>query len=82
MLVIEGLLIARIGAVLGTGLGLLYGWVGASTLLSSIGPVTLAVPWRDLAIVLVVALAAGLLASVVPGRAAARTSPVAALAVD
>jgi putative ABC transport system permease protein len=82
MLAIEGMLIAGIGAVLGTGLGLLYGWVGASTLLSSIGPVTLAVPWRDLAIVLVVALAAGLLASVVPGRAAARTSPVAALAVD
>jgi len=41
---IEGMLIAGIGAVLGTGLGLL--------------------------------------ASVLPGRAAARTSPVAALAVD
>ena len=37
---------------------------------------------RDLALLLVVALAAGLLASVLPGRAAARTSPVAALAVD
>jgi putative ABC transport system permease protein len=82
MLAIEGMLIAGIGAVLGTGLGLLYGWVGAATLLSTIGPVTLAVPWRDLGIVLVVALAAGLLASVLPGRAAARTSPVAALAVD
>ncbi|MGV8978051.1 MAG: ABC transporter permease [Cellulomonas sp.] len=82
MLAIEGMLIAGIGAVLGAGLGLLYGWVGAATLLSTIGPVTLAVPWRDLGIVLVVALAAGLLASVVPGRAAARTSPVEALAVD
>ena len=82
MLAIEGMLIAGIGAVLGTGLGLLYGWVGAATLLTTVGPVTLAVPWRDLGIVLVVALAAGLLASVLPGRAAARTSPVAALAVD
>ena len=33
-------------------------------------------------IVLLVALVAGLLASVLPGRTAARTSPVAALAVD
>ena len=82
MLAIEGMLIAGIGAVLGAGLGLLYGWVGAATLLSAIGPVTLAVPWRDLGMVLVVAVAAGLAASVVPGRAAARTSPVAALTVD
>ncbi|CPU65259.1 Uncharacterised protein [Mycobacteroides abscessus] len=43
---------------------------------------SLAVPWRDIALVLVVALVAGLVASVVPGRTAARTSPVAALAVD
>ncbi|CAN5129396.1 FtsX-like permease family protein [soil metagenome] len=82
MLAIEGMLIAGIGAVLGTGLGLLYGWAGAATVLSTVGPVTLAVPWRDLGIVLVVAVAAGLAASVVPGRAAARTSPVAALTVD
>ncbi|WP_242448182.1 FtsX-like permease family protein [Cellulomonas sp. WB94] len=82
MLAIEGMLIAGIGAVLGTLLGLLYGWVGAATVLSTVGPVTLAVPWRDVVIVLVVAVAAGLAASVVPGRAAARTSPVAALTVD
>ena len=82
MLAIEGMLIAGIGAVLGAGLGLLYGWVGAATVLSSVGPVTLAVPWRDLGVVLVVAVVAGLAASVVPGRAAARISPVAALTVD
>jgi len=82
MLAIEGMLIAGMGAVLGAGLGLVYGWVGAATVLGTVGPVTLAVPWRDLGLVLVVALAAGLAASVVPGRAAARTSPVAALAVD
>ena len=46
------------------------------------GDVMLAVPWRDVAVVLVVAVAAGLLASVIPGRSAARTSPVEALAVD
>lgn len=82
MLAIEGMLIAGVGAVLGIGLGLVYGWAGAATMLGSIGDVQLAVPWRDLALVLLVALIAGLVASVVPGRAAARTSPVAALAVD
>ncbi|WP_448061659.1 ABC transporter permease [Cellulomonas hominis] len=81
-LAVEGMLIAGVGAVLGVALGLVYGWAGAAAVLGSVGSVHLAVPWRDLGIVLVVALAAGLLASVLPGRAAARTSPVAALAVD
>ncbi|MFI2705155.1 ABC transporter permease [Cellulosimicrobium composti] len=82
MLAIEGMLIAGVGAVLGIALGVLYGWAGAATALSIMGDVSLAVPWRDVALVLVVALVAGLVASVVPGRTAARTSPVAALAVD
>ena len=82
MLAVEGLLIAGVGALLGIGLGLLYGWAGAATVFGSMGPLRLAVPWTDLGLVLLVALAAGLLASVVPARAAARTSPVAALAVD
>lgn len=81
-LAIEGMLIAGVGAVLGAGLGVLYGWAGATTTLSTIGSVQLEVPWRDLGAVMLVALVAGLLASVLPGRAAARTSPVAALGVD
>ncbi|GEL97633.1 ABC transporter permease [Cellulomonas terrae] len=82
MLAVEGMLIAGVGAVLGAGLGLLYGWAGAVITFGEIGDVILVVPWADLGVLLVVALAAGLLASVLPGRAAARTSPVAALAVD
>ncbi|MFC0715364.1 ABC transporter permease [Cellulomonas biazotea] len=83
MLAVEGMLIAGIGALLGVGMGLLYGWAGAAIVLGNAGgDMHLSVPWRDLLLVLVVALAAGLLASVLPGRAAARTSPVAALAVD
>ena len=81
-LAIEGVLIAGVGAVLGAVLGLLYGWAGSAIVLGTLGDVSLDVPWRDMGIVVIVALAAGLLASVLPGRSAARTSPVAALAVD
>ncbi|MGN8245681.1 ABC transporter permease [Cellulomonas soli] len=81
-LAVEGVLIAGVGAVLGMGLGVVYGWAGAATVFGGMGPLRLAVPWRDLALVMLVACTAGLLASVLPGRAAARTSPVAALAVD
>ena len=81
-LAVEGTLIAGVGSVLGMGLGLLYGWAGTLTTLSSMGSVALAVPWRDLGLVLAAAVVAGLLASVLPARSAARTSPVAALAVE
>ncbi|WP_242511627.1 ABC transporter permease [Pengzhenrongella frigida] len=82
MLAIEGMLIAGVGAVIGAVLGTLYGWAGVATLVGSMGEVRLDVPWGQLGLVVLVALVAGLLASVIPGRAAARTSPVAALAVD
>lgn len=81
-LAVEGLVIAGVGAVLGVLLGLLYGWAGATTALSTLGEVPLVVPWPDVVAVLGVALVAGLVASVVPARAAVRTRPVAALAAD
>jgi putative ABC transport system permease protein len=81
-LAIEGVLIAGIGATVGTVLGLLYGWAGAATVLGAMGAVSYEVPWGHLGAVLLAAVVAGLLASVLPGRAAARTSPVRALAVD
>jgi putative ABC transport system permease protein len=82
MLAVEGVLIAGVGAILGMVLGLVFGWAGAATALSVMGDVRYAVPWTDLGLVLAVALVAGLLASVLPARAAARTSPVAALGVE
>ncbi|GHG57796.1 ABC transporter permease [Flavimobilis marinus] len=81
-LAIEGLLITLVGSVLGIALGLAYGWIGTTAALGLIGDVRLAVPWRDLGLVLLVGLAAGLGASVLPARRAVRTSPVEALAVD
>ncbi|MEN0128226.1 MAG: FtsX-like permease family protein [Brevundimonas sp.] len=79
---IEGMLIAGVGALLGVLLGLVYGWAGSAIVFGSFGTLHLAVPWLDLVLVVAVAIAAGLLASVLPARRAARTSPVAALAVD
>jgi len=81
-LAVEGALITGVGAVLGVLLGLGYGWAGAATVFGNAGHLHLNVPWRDLAIVLGVALFAGLAASVLPARSATRTPPVAALAVD
>jgi putative ABC transport system permease protein len=82
MLAIEGMLIAGVGAVLGIVLGLVYGWAGAISVLTSIGDVSLVVPWAEIAVVLGIALVAGLVASVAPARAAVRTHPVAALAAE
>lgn len=80
-LAVEGLLIAAAGGLTGAVLGTVYGWIGARTVLGELTPVSLVVPWADLAAVLAVALGAGLLASVLPARGAVRTSPVEALAV-
>jgi putative ABC transport system permease protein len=82
MLAVEGMLIAGVGALLGILLGLVYGWAGSLAGLGGLGAVHLAVPWRDIALVAVVALAAGLVASVAPGRSAVRPSPVVALAAS
>ena len=76
----EGVLLALVGAVLGLVLGSVYGVLGINALLSSTYPVTITIPWWQLATVLVLAVVAGALASVLPGRAAARTAPAAALA--
>ena len=82
MLATEGMLIAVVGALIGTVLGLLYGWAGVATVFGPISEVRLSVPWAHVGAVLVVAVLAGLAASALPARSAARTPPVAALGVD
>lgn len=79
---VEGALIAGVGAAVGVALGLAYGWLGSAAVLAGLADLELRVPWSDLGAVLAVALVAGVLASVLPARSAARTPPVAALAVD
>ena len=78
----EGALIAGVGGLFGALLGLLYGWAGAAIAFESLGDARLTVPWLDLVVIVTVALLAGLAASVIPARSAARTRPVAALSVD
>lgn len=80
MLAWEGVLLALIGAVLGIVLGSVYGVAGVVAVLGSEFPVTLTVPWIQIAAVLVLALASGWVASVLPARRAARTAPAQALA--
>ena len=82
MLALEAVLIAGVAALMGCVLGVAYGWLGAQSALGSFAAVVPAVPWLQLLGVLAVALVAGLLASVVPARRAARLSPVAGLAAD
>ena len=79
---IEGMLIAGIGALLGVVLGIVYAAIGSNLLLGGFADVRLSIRWWDIAAILVIALVAGLLASVLPARGAAKTSPVEALAVD
>lgn len=74
----EAIAAILVGLVLGAG----YGIAGTCALLGTEGHVAvhIAIPWAQLAAVTAVALAAGWLASVIPGRHAARISPAVALA--
>lgn len=82
MLGMEALLLAVVGAALGTALGVGYGWAAARCLFGQQTAVLLTVPWGRLGLVAGGALLAGVLASVVPARRAARVAPAAALAAD
>ncbi|MFC7376291.1 ABC transporter permease [Brachybacterium sp. GCM10030267] len=76
----EGVLLALVGAVLGIVIGTVYGVLGINALLGSAYPVSVTIPWGQVGLVLLLAIVAGGVASVLPGRAAARTAPAAALA--
>jgi putative ABC transport system permease protein len=79
---IEALILAAVGAVVGCLLGIGYGWAGVRALLGADGSAILSVPWGRLGLVVVLALVAGLLASVLPARRAARVAPAVALASE
>lgn len=77
----EAALLAAVGGLVGTVLGIGYGALGAAATFAEVGEKTvIAVPFGELALVLALALAAGVLASVLPARRAAQATPTAALA--
>lgn len=79
MLAVEAVITALIGAVMGLILGLMFAYAA----LRAVGDiVTIAIPWLQIALGLAAAIVVGLLASVLPGRAAARTNVVRAMATE
>jgi putative ABC transport system permease protein len=76
----EAVLVAGVASVIGVVVGGSYGLIGAASVLGEVGDIVLDVPWLQVGAIVVVATLAGLLASVLPARRAARTSPVAAIA--
>lgn len=76
----EAVLVAGVAAVLGVLIGGAYGLIGAASVLGEVGEIVLDIPWLQVGAIVVVATLAGLLASVLPARRAARTAPVAAIA--
>ncbi|TNY35285.1 ABC transporter permease [Thermomonospora catenispora] len=79
MLSLEAVIMAVIGAVIGVGLGVVFGWAATESMAPSAVP---AVPYAQIAGLVALAVVAGLAASVLPARRAARTSVVESLAYD
>jgi len=67
----EAVVIAAVGALVGIAVGLVWGWLFVAAL-GSQGLTTVAVPWAEVALFLVVALLAGVLAAWFPARRASR----------
>ena len=80
MLAWEGVIMALVGAAIGLLLGTVFGVVGARTVVPASVPFVVGIPWVTLLAVVVLAILAGLLASVIPARSAAKVSPAEALA--
>jgi putative ABC transport system permease protein len=77
----EALLVAMLGAVLGIGLGLVFGWV-ALPALASRATIEFAIPGLQLAAYLAVAAVAGLLAGILPARHAANLDVLKAIGFE
>ncbi|WP_461000812.1 ABC transporter permease, partial [Streptomonospora sediminis] len=79
MLSLEAVLLCLIGAVVGIGLGVFFGWAATSAVFDEL---VFGMPVGQIAAFIAVAILAGLGASVLPSRQAARTSITAALASE
>ncbi|MBV7412381.1 FtsX-like permease family protein [Dermabacteraceae bacterium TAE3-ERU27] len=76
----EGILLSALGAGLGCLLGSALGVAGVSVLLSAVVKIVPTLPYAQLASLLICAVLAGLIASVIPGWRASQAQPATALA--
>jgi putative ABC transport system permease protein len=83
MLATEAALLSVVATGLGTVIGVGFAWVGYETFVTrALTRATMVIPWPSLGAVVLVAALAGLLASVLPARRAARVTPAAGLSLD
>ncbi|HEX7309042.1 ABC transporter permease [Lentzea sp.] len=80
MLVVESILMTLIGAASGALLGIGFGWLLVSAARSESFPVSLSIPFGQIAGVLALAVVAAVVAAALPARRAARNSVVAGMA--
>ncbi|WP_150252536.1 ABC transporter permease [Nocardiopsis deserti] len=79
MLSVEAVLLCLIGAGIGIVLGVVFGWAAGASVLPDM---IFSVPFGQISVFIVIAVLAGLLASVLPARRAAATSITGALASE
>ncbi|WP_175957045.1 ABC transporter permease [Schaalia sp. Marseille-Q2122] len=80
MLAWEAVFIAVTATLIGLVLGVFFGWIGMLALPVQVETLVIEVPWLQLAGVVLVSVLSAVVAAWLPGRRAARTSPVVALA--
>jgi putative ABC transport system permease protein len=82
MLGIEAVLLAVAGAIVGVGAGAFFGWIGTAAIGRQLDypTVVFAMSAPQTVVVGLVAIVAGVLASILPGRRAAKSAPIDALA--
>lgn len=79
MIRLEAIVISLFGAVLGMGVGTFLAWAGGSLVGSSFPTYQIVLPWGQLALTLLLALAVGVLAAVWPARRASRLNVLEAI---
>ncbi|MHA6622540.1 ABC transporter permease [Pseudonocardia sp. DLS-67] len=83
MLAAEAALLSVAATLSGTTIGVAFAWVGYETFVKqALTHATMRIPWPALGVVVLLAALAGLLASVLPARRAARVTPAAGLSLD
>lgn len=83
MLATEAVQLSLAATLLGTTIGVGFAWVGYETFVKqALTRATMHIPWPSLGAVVLIAALAGLLASVIPARRAARVTPAAGLSLD